>query len=636
MRFTMVVVWCALALGGLLAGAAAPMTVVPEAPPVLVFAKAGMVSARALAELCGATVTSAKGIITLTRGEKTFTFSLGKIEAKQDGKPITLPMAPFLYATLGFVPAEACVTALGGTATISDDMLTMAVTFDGVTVTLPMEPQMGTPDDVRKMSLDIFLVSLADGSAKQLTYDMMNRTLMNLRTARFTADGASLLYERGFDVYTRKFDSPNGSNLTAAAGKDGLISAAPVPCPDGAVLIMQLNPNADPAAPPLPGLCRIDAQGEITTLATGARPQVSQDGKLIAYTAIDTDQQLTAHVMNADGTGDKALGEGLLSAFSPDGATALVLVPTFTEEKMLESVSLRQVQVADGAALHADDPLPAVMEGPAYAFSPDGTTLALALPQMGLMLVKTDRSEKTPLTVGPDMAPQFTPDGQTVLFLRDRKLYAVPVAGGEPKAIAPHLMVLDYSISPDGTQVLAVGATEATIEALTPKPPPSKVPAGKYTAPTQQEIDAAKKAGTRAAVIKTARGDITVELYGKDAPLTVANFVKLAQAKFYDGLNFHRVEPGFVVQGGDPNGDGTGGPGYTINREISPTLRHVKGALAMARAQDPNSAGCQFYITLDKTEFLDDEYAVFGKVIKGMDVVEKIAVGDAIVSITVK
>mgnify|MGYP001436940992 CR=1 FL=1 len=161
-------------------------------------------------------------------------------------------------------------------------------------------------------------------------------------------------------------------------------------------------------------------------------------------------------------------------------------------------------------------------------------------------------------------------------------------------------------------------------------------PATKHQPPTQQEIDAAKKAGTRAAVIKTARGDITVELYGKDAPLTVANFVKLAKAGFYDGLNFHRVEPGFVVQGGDPNGDGSGGPGYTINREISPTLRHVEGALAMARADDPNSAGCQFYITLAQTDFLDDAYAVFGKVITGMDVVKRISRGDRITSITVK
>ncbi|HOF88988.1 MAG TPA: peptidylprolyl isomerase, partial [Armatimonadota bacterium] len=98
----------------------------------------------------------------------------------------------------------------------------------------------------------------------------------------------------------------------------------------------------------------------------------------------------------------------------------------------------------------------------------------------------------------------------------------------------------------------------------------------------------------------------------------------------------HRVEPGFVVQGGDPNGDGSGGPGYTINREISPTLRHVEGALAMARADDPNSAGCQFYITLAQTDFLDDAYAVFGKVITGMDVVKRISRGDRITSITVK
>lgn len=164
----------------------------------------------------------------------------------------------------------------------------------------------------------------------------------------------------------------------------------------------------------------------------------------------------------------------------------------------------------------------------------------------------------------------------------------------------------------------------------------------KVSAPTPADIAAAKKAGTRTATIKTQKGDIVVELYGADAPMTVANFVNLAKAKFYDGLNFHRVEPGFVIQGGDPNGDGTGGPGYTIKLEKSPKLKHGLGSLAMARSKDKDSAGCQFYITLSDNEGvkkLDDPanpYAVFGKVISGMDVANKILKGDKIESITVK
>ena len=130
------------------------------------------------------------------------------------------------------------------------------------------------------------------------------------------------------------------------------------------------------------------------------------------------------------------------------------------------------------------------------------------------------------------------------------------------------------------------------------------------------------------AVIETDKGTIKAELYTDKAPITTKNFIELAGSGFYNGLAFHRVEQGFVVQGGDPNGDGTGGSEKTIPLEISQELKHVKGALAMARTQDPNSATSQFYITLAPTPFLDGNYAVFGKVIEGMEVVEQIKVGD--------
>ena len=136
-------------------------------------------------------------------------------------------------------------------------------------------------------------------------------------------------------------------------------------------------------------------------------------------------------------------------------------------------------------------------------------------------------------------------------------------------------------------------------------------------------------AGTKSlkAVIEMDAGKITIELYEKDAPGTVANFVKLAKRGFYDGLTFHRVEPGFVVQGGDPNGDGTGGPGYQIKGEFN-SRKHVKGTVAMARSASPDSAWSQFYITLAPQPFLDNKYSVFGQVLEGMDVVMKIKRGD--------
>lgn len=151
-----------------------------------------------------------------------------------------------------------------------------------------------------------------------------------------------------------------------------------------------------------------------------------------------------------------------------------------------------------------------------------------------------------------------------------------------------------------------------------------------YQAKPELTIDVNK---TYRATIETNKGNIVVSLNAQAAPEHVNNFIFLSQAGFYNGLTFHRVEPGFVIQGGDPLGTGNGGPGYTIPGEFS--LKHVEGALAMARLPDqanPNreSSGSQFYITLAPTEFLDGQYSVFGKVEEGMDVVRSIEVGDTI------
>lgn len=139
----------------------------------------------------------------------------------------------------------------------------------------------------------------------------------------------------------------------------------------------------------------------------------------------------------------------------------------------------------------------------------------------------------------------------------------------------------------------------------------------------------------RIVTIVTETGTIKFELYEKETPITTKNFIELAESKFYDGLTFHRVEPGFVVQGGDPKGDGTGGSDKNIPLEIAPGLSHVKGAVGMARSQDPDSASSQFYICLEDAKFLDGNYAVFGQVIEGQDVVEKLEVGDKMVKVTV-
>ena len=156
-----------------------------------------------------------------------------------------------------------------------------------------------------------------------------------------------------------------------------------------------------------------------------------------------------------------------------------------------------------------------------------------------------------------------------------------------------------------------------------------------YKSAPAMTIDVTK---TYVATIKTGKGDIVAELYPKDAPQTVNNFVFLARDGFYNNLTFHRVVPNFVIQGGDPLGTGTGGPGYNIPPEIK--AKHSQGAFAMARTGGPAattpSSGSQFYITLEAQPGLDGEYTVFGQVTQGMDVVKKIAVGDVIQTITIE
>ena len=137
------------------------------------------------------------------------------------------------------------------------------------------------------------------------------------------------------------------------------------------------------------------------------------------------------------------------------------------------------------------------------------------------------------------------------------------------------------------------------------------------------------------AVFDTSRGQIKVELFADKAPLTVANFVNLVQRGFYDGLNFHRVIADFMIQGGCPDGRGTGGPGYRFEDETNNGVAHQRGSLSMANA-GPNTNGSQFFITHIKTDWLDGKHTVFGKVLEGLDVVDAIQQGDAINKITLE
>ena len=155
----------------------------------------------------------------------------------------------------------------------------------------------------------------------------------------------------------------------------------------------------------------------------------------------------------------------------------------------------------------------------------------------------------------------------------------------------------------------------------------------KYSAPPAMTIDVNKK---YSAAFNTSRGEILCELFAKDAPNTVNNFVFLAREKFYDGTVFHRVIPNFMIQGGDPTGTGSGGPGYQFADELKGNPhKHQVGSLSMANA-GPNTNGSQFFITHVVTNWLDGKHTVFGKVLSGQEVVNAIQAGDELVSVTIR
>ncbi|MGA8574076.1 MAG: peptidylprolyl isomerase [Candidatus Cybelea sp.] len=157
-----------------------------------------------------------------------------------------------------------------------------------------------------------------------------------------------------------------------------------------------------------------------------------------------------------------------------------------------------------------------------------------------------------------------------------------------------------------------------------------------HVPPQPNELNEYTERARRSRVrVVTAHGNIVFTLFPDDAPLHVGAFMKLADAGFYDGLAFHRVEPGFVVQGGDPRGDGTGGPGYHLKAEFN-ARPHRRGTVAMARASQPDSAGSQFYICLDDAPFLDGQYTVFGQMTEGFEALDAIRRGDAMTSVKVE
>ena len=182
--------------------------------------------------------------------------------------------------------------------------------------------------------------------------------------------------------------------------------------------------------------------------------------------------------------------------------------------------------------------------------------------------------------------------------------------------------------------LIGVALLLASCGGQAPEPTPAPKPAPKpktYSAPPPMVIDTSKQ---YTATIETDKGNLVLELFASDVPVTVNNFVFLAREGFYDGTTFHRVIPGFMAQGGDPTGTGRGGPGYSFPDEFTQHT-HVAGTLSMANA-GPDTNGCQFFITYTPQHGLDGKHSVFGQLVQGMDVLEKIKNGDTIKRIIIE
>ncbi len=153
----------------------------------------------------------------------------------------------------------------------------------------------------------------------------------------------------------------------------------------------------------------------------------------------------------------------------------------------------------------------------------------------------------------------------------------------------------------------------------------------------EEQVSTIEEAAGSVVKMNTTKGNILIELFDKEVPITAGNFLLLVEDGYYDKVKFHRVEPGFVIQGGDPTGTGSGGPGFTIPDELKPELRHDRGVLSMAHA-GPGTGGSQFFICLSRetTQHLDMKHAVFGRVIEGMEIADQIRRNDPMLEVTVE
>jgi len=528
-----------LLLCGALPLFALPAKIVPAAPDVVTVKDVGMAPLRAIAEICGANITDTRKVYTVTLGEHNFVCSEGDVKAWQDGAIMTLPLAPFTIDGCCYAPVRALVTALGGTLKADAHGQSLEITLPQTApFTVTMQSLTGPPVQLAGAT-HIFLVSTDGSRVQQLSYEGIpgGAQEMALPTPpSFTADGSSLLYPSGTNIMLRRLNSPTATVITAAFAKEGSISMMPRLGKDALVYFLQGKQDGG-----APHLCRMHLNGSgVQSLVEGVFPLFSADGSLVAYTSTTDMAKPAVHIMHADGSKDRMLAAGFANALSPDG-TMLYYSKLVGEAHTIQIGDFIGIHVGDGAVVY-QRPATARIVAPADLFnsdfSPDSKHVVVVT-DAGLLLMDADGKNQHKLTDGKDTLPKFTVDGKKIAFLRQGKLFLMNADGSDARPLATGLEFDGFTFSPDGTAIVAYGHTPQANKPPVPQPaqPPTPQPAPTDTAPvkrigtapTQAEIDTVKAAGTQTAIINTDRGAITVELYGKDAPMTVANFVKLVR-----------------------------------------------------------------------------------------------------------
>ena len=387
-----------------------------------------------------------------------------------------------------------------------------------------------------------------------------------------------------------------------------------------------VNPTDEPAVQPTTEVTAVpETPAETSAPANASDPASRNDMYSAAPTMqIDSDKYYVATIVTEKGE----ISLELYAAKVPVTVNNFVFL---AREGFYDDTTFHRV--IPGFMAQGGDPTGTGTGGPGYSFA-DEFDPSLAHDRVGVLSM----ANSGPGTNGSQFFITFTPtpwlddmhtvfgrviDGLDVLFsLRERDPQAATMPGDR---------IVRVRITESNTP--PVSALPTNTEIAMPEEPAARYEL--YVQPPEMVIDPAK---TYVATLQTSKGVIEVTLDAQAAPLTVNNYVFLARAGFFNGISFHRVEPEFVIQGGDPLGSGQGGPGYLIPAEIG--LPHEEGSIAMARLPDQGnprrmSSGSQFYITLSATSQLDGAYTVFGKVTSGMEVVKSIAVGDVIESVTI-